>query len=208
MEREHYDYLIKFIIIGNSSTGKSCLMHYFIENKSKKSTTHTIGVEFGSKVLQIGAKSIKLQIWDTAGQERFKTITSSYYKGAHGVVIAYDITNKQSLKDVDNWLAEVEKHAHPKINKLLIGNKCDLENERQVPYEEGKKKADELGIKFIETSAKDTVNVDSVFFTLANEIKERMQIENPGGKDKASKGAADDRRQLVGGKKVQQGGCC
>jgi len=106
MERDHYDYLVKFIIIGNSSTGKSCLMHYFIENKCnfhshftlflqkivKKSTTHTIGVEFGSKLLQIGSKTIKLQIWDTAGQERFRSVAKTYYKGALGAIVLYDIT--------------------------------------------------------------------------------------------------------------------
>jgi len=140
----------------------------------------TIGVDFKIRTFDLNSKTVKLQIWDTAGQERFKTITSSYYKGAHGIIMTYDITDKQSFRDIDNWLAEVEKHASENVNKLLVGNKCDLEANRQVTYEEGKAYADQLGIKFIETSAKNSVNVDNAFFTMANEIKSRVQkVETP-----------------------------
>jgi Ras-related protein Rab-1A len=102
---------------------------------------------------------VKLQIWDTAGQERFKTITASYYKGAHGIILVYDITDRQSFKDIENWLAEVDKYGNENVVKLLVGNKSDLEASRQVKTEEGKTLADSLGIKFLETSAKDAVNV-------------------------------------------------
>ncbi len=111
---------------------------------------------------------MKLQIWDTAGQERFKTITASYYKGAHGIILVYDITDKQSFKDIENWLAEVDKYGNENVVKMLVGNKSDLEANRQVKTEEGKSLADSLGIKFLETSAKDAVNVEKAFTTLSN----------------------------------------
>ena len=165
----------------------------------------TIGVDFKIRTFDLNGKTVKLQIWDTAGQERFKTITSSYYKGAHGIILTYDITDKQSFRDIDNWLTEVEKHASENVNKLLVGNKCDLEQNRQVSYEEGKAYADQLGIKFIETSAKNSVNVENAFFTMANEIKARIQPDNSSSKKE------DTRKKLTTGedvKKKDKAGCC
>jgi Ras-related protein Rab-1A len=109
----------------------------------------TIGVDFKIRTLEQGDKTIKLQIWDTAGQERFKTITSSYYKGAHGIILVYDITDKGSFKDIENWLSEVGKYANENVVKILVGNKVDLEDQRQVKYEEGKFLADSLNMKFL-----------------------------------------------------------
>jgi len=177
---QDYDYLFKLLLIGNSAVGKSSLLLRFSDNIFNESFLPTIGVDFKIRTFDLNSKTVTLQIWDTAGQERFKTITSSYYKGAHGIIMTYDITDKQSFRDIDNWLAEVEKHASENVNKLLVGNKCDLEANRQVTYEEGKAYADQLGIKFIETSAKNSVNVDNAFFTMANEIKSRVQkVETP-----------------------------
>jgi len=203
---QDYDYLFKLLLIGNSAVGKSSLLLRFSDNIFNDSFLPTIGVDFKIRTFDLNSKTVKLQIWDTAGQERFKTITSSYYKGAHGIIMTYDITDKQSFRDIDNWLAEVEKHASENVNKLLVGNKCDLEANRQVTYEEGKAYADQLGIKFIETSAKNSVNVDNAFFTMANEIKSRVQkVETPqtGGEQKEAK-------RLGGGTAVKnkQGGCC
>ena len=205
---QDYDYLFKLLLVGNSAVGKSSLLLRFSDNVYNDTFLPTIGVDFKIRTFDLDSKTVKLQIWDTAGQERFKTITSSYYKGAHGIILTYDITDKQSFRDIENWLAEVEKHASEKVNKLLVGNKSDLESQRQVPYDEAKAYADQLGIKFIETSAKNSVNVDDAFFTMANEIKARVQIDNPTS-DKGVK-SKDDRKQLGGGKKVQSGGggCC
>mmetsp|Transcript_62907 Transcript_62907/g.73195 ORF Transcript_62907/g.73195 Transcript_62907/m.73195 type:complete len:210 (+) Transcript_62907:39-668(+) len=205
---QDYDYLFKLLLIGNSAVGKSSLLLRFSDNVYNDTFLPTIGVDFKIRTFDLNNKTVKLQIWDTAGQERFKTITSSYYKGAHGIILTYDITDKQSFRDIENWLSEVEKHANEKVNKLLVGNKCDLESQRQVSYEEGKKFADQLGIKFIETSAKNSVNVDAAFFAMANEIKERVQVENPSG-DKGGKPATGERKQLGGGKKIEKNaGCC
>ena len=170
-----YDYLFKLLLIGNSAVGKSSLLLRFSDNIFNESFLPTIGVDFKIRTFDLSAKTVKLQIWDTAGQERFKTITSSYYKGAHGIILTYDITDKQSFKDIENWLTEVEKFANENVIKLLVGNKCDLESQRQVTFDEGKEYADSLGIQFLETSAKNNANVEKAFFTLANEIKGRVQ---------------------------------
>lgn len=172
--QQDYDYLFKLLLIGNSSVGKSSLLLRFSDNVFNESFLPTIGVDFKIRTFDLNGKAVKLQIWDTAGQERFKTITSSYYKGAHGIILTYDMTDKQSFKDIENWLAEVDKYANENVVKLLVGNKNDLESNRQVTFNEGKELADSLGIKFLETSAKNSNNVDKTFFTLGNEIKMKI----------------------------------
>eukprot|EP01016_Furgasonia_blochmanni_P032831 TRINITY_DN338_c0_g1_i1.p1 TRINITY_DN338_c0_g1~~TRINITY_DN338_c0_g1_i1.p1 ORF type:complete len:218 (+),score=66.71 TRINITY_DN338_c0_g1_i1:201-854(+) len=210
--QQDYDYLFKLLLVGNSSVGKSSLLLRFSDNVFNESFLPTIGVDFKIRTFDLNGKTVKLQIWDTAGQERFKTITASYYKGAHGIIIVYDVTDRQTFKDVENWLGEVEKNASENVVKLLVGNKCDLEN-RAVTFEEGKELADSLGIKFIETSAKNSVNVEKAFFTLANEIKARVQKVDD-DKDAGNKGTAADSKQgsktlVSGGQKVtNSGGCC
>ncbi|EAS01075.2 small guanosine triphosphatase family (GTPase)-like Ras family protein (macronuclear) [Tetrahymena thermophila SB210] len=173
--QQDYDYLFKLLLIGNSAVGKSSLLLRFSDNIFNDCFLPTIGVDFKIRTFDIQGKAVKLQIWDTAGQERFKTITSSYYKGAHGIILVYDITDKQTFKDIDNWLAEADKNANENVIKLLVGNKADLESKRQVTFEEGKELADSLGIKFIETSALNSNNVETAFITLATEIKSRVQ---------------------------------
>ncbi len=118
------------MLIGNSAVGKSSLLLRFSDNIFSESFLPTIGVDFKIRTFDLSGKAVKLQIWDTAGQERFKTITSSYYKGAHGIILVYDITDKQTFKDVENWLQEVDKYANENVIKLLVGNKCDLESNR------------------------------------------------------------------------------
>ncbi|ETO13661.1 Rab1/RabD-family small GTPase, partial [Reticulomyxa filosa] len=117
--------------------------------------------------------TIKLQIWDTAGQERFRTITSSYYRGAHGIIIVYDITDKESFDNVRQWLFEIDRYASESVCKLLVGNKADLKNKRAVEYETAKAFADELNIPFLETSAKNATNVEQAFLTMAAQIKNK-----------------------------------
>lgn len=168
----------------------------------------TIGVDFKIRTFESGGSTVKLQIWDTAGQERFKTITASYYKGAHGIILVYDITDRQSFKDIENWLAEVDKYGNENVVKLLVGNKSDLEANRQVKTEEGKTLADSLGIKFLETSAKDAVNVEKAFTTLSTEIKSKVQSRPgaTGGKDKRAAGPTTTLRKPEESNK--KSGCC
>jgi len=116
-----------------------------------------------------------LQIWDTAGQERFRTITSSYYRGAHGIIVVYDVTNQESFNNVKQWLQEIDRYASENVNKLLVGNKSDLTSQKVVDYNTAKEFADGLGIPLLETSAKNATNVEQAFYTMATEIKTRLQ---------------------------------
>lgn len=127
------------------------------------------------RTIELDGKTIKLQIWDTAGQERFRTITSSYYRGAHGIIVVYDVTDNESFNNVKQWLHEIDRYACENVNKLLVGNKCDLEGKRVVSTEQGKEFADGLGIEFLETSAKTSTNVEQAFLTMASQIKARMK---------------------------------
>ena len=167
---QEYDYLFKLLLIGNSSVGKSSLLFRFVENVWDDSFVPTIGVDFKLKTLEVNGKKVKLQIWDTAGQERFKNITSSYYRGGNGVLVVYDITDRESFENLTSWLIEIEKNANKNVYKLLIGNKCDLEDKRKVTYQEGKDFATSNGMQFIETSAKADTKVKEAFELLTQEI--------------------------------------
>lgn len=196
-----YDYLFKLLIIGDSGVGKSCLLLRFAEGAFNDSYISTIGVDFKIRNLKVDDKSVKLQIWDTAGQERFRTITSSYYRGAHGIIIVYDITDKSSFENVKMWLSEIEKYASNEVTKLLVGNKSDLTDKRAVDVEEGRAYANQLGIPFLETSAKEATNVEKAFTLMAGEIKKRqgdkLEMDRPAG-----------RSVKVTSKKVEKKGCC
>ena len=165
-----YDYLLKILIIGNSGVGKSCLLVRFADDIYQENYIATIGVDFKIKTLDVDEKNVKLQIWDTAGQDRFRNITASYYRGAAGIAIVYDITDPDSFNNINSWLIEVEKNASKSVYKILIGNKCDLEEKRKVTVEQGKEFADTNGMKFFETSAKNAHNVEDSFVTMTKEI--------------------------------------
>ena len=167
---QDYDYLFKVLLIGNSSVGKSSLLLRFVDNQWSDLFVPTIGVDFKIRTMEIDNKNVKLQIWDTAGQERFKNITASYYRGAHGIFVVYDISDTESFKNINNWLIEIEKNANKNVYKILVGNKCDLEDKRTVSYQEGKELAETYGMQFIETSAKSNTNVDEAFHLLGKEV--------------------------------------
>eukprot|EP00744_Colponema_vietnamica_P014992 GILI01020999.1.p1 GENE.GILI01020999.1~~GILI01020999.1.p1 ORF type:complete len:212 (+),score=17.23 GILI01020999.1:115-750(+) len=170
-----YDYLFKFIIIGDTGTGKSCLLHQFIENKFKKGSSHTIGVEFGSKIIKIGDKTIKLQIWDTAGQERFRSVTRSYYRGAAGALIVYDMTSKDTYNHLVHWLADARTLARPDISIIAVGNKCDLKDSREVTFLQASRFCQENDILFLETSALTGEGVEEVFLKVARTILSKIE---------------------------------
>ena len=148
---DEYDYLFKLIIVGDSNVGKTNIMSKYIRDQFNFNSKSTIGVEFGTKILTIDNKKIKAQIWDTAGQERYKSITSAYYKGAKGALIVYDITNKFTFESVDKWVQDLNSYGEKNLTLLLVGNKSDLENKRQINKEEGEEKAKSFGLGFIET---------------------------------------------------------
>lgn len=197
-----YDYLFKLLLIGDSGVGKSCLLLRFADDTYTESYISTIGVDFKIRTIELDGKTIKLQIWDTAGQERFRTITSSYYRGAHGIIVVYDVTDQESFNNVRQWLQEIDRYASENVNKLLVGNKCDLTTKKVVDYTTAKEYADQLSIPFLETSAKNATNVEQAFMTMAAEIKSRMGPPT----------AADSRPsvQINSSTPVQsqKGGCC
>lgn len=172
---ESYDYLFKFLVIGSAGTGKSCLLHQFIEGRFKEDSSHTIGVEFGSKIIPVGGKTVKLQIWDTAGQERFRSVTRSYYRGAAGALLVYDITSRESFNALSNWLTDARTLASPAIVILLVGNKKDLEEEREVTFLEASRFAQEHDLVFCETSAKTGENVEEAFLKCSKTILAKIE---------------------------------
>jgi Ras-related protein Rab-8A len=177
-QRQDYDFLIKLLLIGDSGVGKSCLLLRFSEDSFTPSFITTIGIDFKIKKIFLDNKWVKLQIWDTAGQERFRTITSAYYRGAMGILLVYDVTDEASFNNIRNWMRNIEQHASDNVNKILIGNKRDMADEsRAVPYSKGQALADEYGIRFFETSAKDNVNVEEVFTSIAKDVMQRLQRE-------------------------------
>lgn len=168
--KRDYDYLFKLVLIGDSGVGKSCLLLRFADDNFTDSYISTIGVDFRFRTITIDDKIVKLQIWDTAGQERFRTITSAYYRGADGIIMVYDVTSNESFDHVEEWLSEVDRYANENTSKLLVGNKADMVDDKQVTKETAQSFADKLNIPFLETSAKTATNVDNAFLTMAKEL--------------------------------------
>mmetsp|Transcript_3240 Transcript_3240/g.9312 ORF Transcript_3240/g.9312 Transcript_3240/m.9312 type:complete len:209 (+) Transcript_3240:61-687(+) len=205
-----YAYLFKYIIIGDTGVGKSCLLLQFTDKRFRADHDLTIGVEFGARLITIEDKQIKLQIWDTAGQESFRSITRSYYRGASGALLVYDISRRETFSHLSNWLQEARTNANPNMAIMLIGNKSDLPR-RDVSCEEGLAFAREHGLIFQETSAKTAHNVEQAFIQTAKTIYENIKnnvydlsSENSGVKVGLPSGG-------VGGlprHEQRSGGCC
>ena len=130
MNTRDYDYLFKVLLIGNSGVGKSSLLLRFADEYFNETQMPTIGVDFKIRTIEVDTKDVRLQIWDTAGQERFKTITSAYYKGSQGIIVTYDITDRNSFAQVIEWMNQIEKNCDSLVAKMLIGNKKDLDSQR------------------------------------------------------------------------------
>ncbi|WOL04178.1 ras-related protein RABA5c-like [Canna indica] len=163
-------YLFKIVIIGDSAVGKSNLLSRYARNEFNLHSKATIGVEFQTQSMEIDGKEVKAQIWDTAGQERFRAVTSAYYRGAVGALIVYDISRRTTFDSVPRWLQELNTHSDTTVAKMLVGNKCDLDNIRNISVEEGKSLAEVEGLFFIETSALDSTNVKKAFEIVIREI--------------------------------------
>eukprot|EP00549_Striatella_unipunctata_P012676 CAMPEP_0118690960 /NCGR_PEP_ID=MMETSP0800-20121206/10409_1 /TAXON_ID=210618 ORGANISM="Striatella unipunctata, Strain CCMP2910" /NCGR_SAMPLE_ID=MMETSP0800 /ASSEMBLY_ACC=CAM_ASM_000638 /LENGTH=212 /DNA_ID=CAMNT_0006588675 /DNA_START=15 /DNA_END=653 /DNA_ORIENTATION=- len=203
--KRDYDYLFKLVLIGDSGVGKSCLLLRFADDAFTESYISTIGVDFRFRTVKMDKKTVKLQIWDTAGQERFRTITSAYYRGADGIIMVYDVTSTDSFDHVNDWLKEVNRYASEGTVKLLVGNKSDRVADRVVTPEQAKEFADELGIAFLETSAKSAKNVEEAFLTMAGELIRQREARSGGSGDKASGGI--DLNASARGRKILKN-CC
>ncbi|CAL0328190.1 unnamed protein product [Lupinus luteus] len=164
------EYLFKIVLIGDSAVGKSNLLSRFARNEFDTNSKATIGVEFQTQVVEIEGKEVKSQIWDTAGQERFRAVTSAYYRGALGALVVYDISRKGTFDGIKRWLQELDTQNDSTLARMLVGNKCDLENIREVSIEEGKTLAEEEGMFFMETSALNSTNVQTAFEIVIREI--------------------------------------
>mmetsp|Transcript_45860 Transcript_45860/g.107617 ORF Transcript_45860/g.107617 Transcript_45860/m.107617 type:complete len:212 (+) Transcript_45860:204-839(+) len=199
----NYDYLVKLLLIGDSGVGKSCLLLRFSDDSFTTSFITTIGIDFKIRQIEQDGKRLKLQIWDTAGQERFRTITTAYYRGAMGILLVYDVTDEQSFQNIRNWMGQIAQYAASNVNKILVGNKCDMLDKKVIETARGQALADEYGIAFYETSAKNNINVDKAFTDIAKDVMVRL-MEQEGKEGAAKKSGTVDIKQGGTAKK----GCC
>ena len=203
---ENIDCTIKIVLIGNTSVGKTNLLSRYTKNEFKFGSKPTIGTDFRSKTVDMKGSKIKIQFWDTAGQEKYNSLTSAYYKDAHGIIIVYDITKEDSFINCEKWLTDVKTHANRKHNFLLIGNKIDLVDKREVKIEKGLKFAKDNEMKFMEVSALSNIDecVNEAFEVLIGDIVEGMSL-NRVEEDVEEKVSLD---RVVVGEVENRKGCC
>ena len=172
-----YEYIFKIILIGSSSVGKSSILQRYIQKVFNESYSCTIGVDFFMKSLDVGDKSIKLQLWDTAGTEKFRSITTGYYRGANAAFVVFDLTSKPTFDCLNEWIQNYYKYSNPDSEKnvVLVGNKCDLVNKREVSEEEIENFAKNNNLMYFETSAKDGKNIDECFYFIAEKLVKQFE---------------------------------
>jgi len=209
-----YDHLFKLLIIGDSGVGKSSLLARYVDDVFTESYISTIGVDFKIRSLYLTdeksgkEKHVKLQAWDTAGQERFRTITSSYYRGAHGILVVYDITDTDSFDHVEEWLSEIDRFAQSEVRRILIANKCDAEKRRVVSTEQGEELAAKYDIPFTETSAKESTNVEEAFLIMVKDIyRNHRHIQMPSYNNDRDTIRLGERTNVFDSES-DRGGCC
>ena len=189
--------------MGDAGVGKSSIILRYTKNEFNASMVSSIGVDFKTKDIIVDNKKVKLQLWDTAGHERFRTITTSYYRGAHGIATVFDLTDRQTFEHVEKWLEEINKYAKENVMRFLIGNKSDLVDKRQVSYEEVRILANKLNIYYVETSAKNNINITDFFRIATKNYLEKYDFEL----EKEKAGVNLDYKKLNVNKK-KSGGCC
>ncbi|XP_020794165.1 RAB3D, member RAS oncogene family, a [Boleophthalmus pectinirostris] len=177
---QNFDYMFKLLIIGNSSVGKTAFLFRYADDSFTPAFVSTVGIDFKVKTIYRKDKKVKLQIWDTAGQERYRTITTAYYRGAMGFLLMYDITSQDSFYAVQDWATQIKTYSWDNAQVALVGNKLDLEEDRQVPTEDAQRLATELGFLFFEASAKDNIHVKQVFDSLVDVICEKINVNMNG----------------------------
>ena len=173
----YFDVKYKIMVLGESKVDKTSLIKRYTKDQFGGVYLTTVGMDFQDKIIEREDKKVRLQIWDTAGQERFRNVTKSYFQSSQGLVLVYDITDRESFEKLNFWVDNIKNFAPENAKFILVGNKCDLANERKVSYEEGENYAKNLNIKFFEASARDGTNVNELFFYLANEIYQDNKLK-------------------------------
>eukprot|EP00897_Mesotaenium_endlicherianum_P005868 jgi/Mesen1/5309/ME000264S04336 len=207
------DYVFKIVLIGDSAVGKSQLLNRFARNEFSFDSKATIGVEFQTRTLVVDKKVIKAQIWDTAGQERYRAVTSSYYRGAVGALLVYDITKRQSFEHCERWLDELRSHSDANIFIMLVGNKADLKSQRQVSTQEAKDFSQKHKLAFIETSALESTNVEAAYTQVLAEIhrivsKRALDAESSSGGASVGPGVNILLPQITDSASSKKSSCC
>ncbi|XP_002166359.1 uncharacterized protein LOC100214114 [Hydra vulgaris] len=201
------DFVFKIIIIGDSGVGKSCLLRRFADQSYTDNYINTIGVDFKVRTFEIYGKTVKLNIWDSAGQERFRTIVNTYYRGAHGICLVYDITNMESFTNLNDWLKDVSELAEKNAKKLIIGTKLDLESQRCVKTDYVQAYSDQFDIPFIETSSKEGRNVDDAFRQMTKLLLSDIDQELVSNAENASIKLPPSKNVVSSGNKSEKN-CC
>jgi small GTP-binding protein len=197
-EKKQKELLYKILLLGDSSVGKTCFLMRYADNTFQEIHMSTIGLDYKLKNVQLDdGKIVKIQIWDTAGQDRFRSITKNYYKGAHGIILIYDVTSRKTFDSVKNWISQIKEEVSDKVNIILVGNKIDDVQNRKVTFDEGEKMASSFGLPFFETSAKSGVNIDTTFNELVKKTVETYSKSEGGKGDK-----------LINKKSGNKKGCC
>lgn len=208
----YYDYIYKVLLLGDSAVGKTCFLLRYSDDCFTENHISTIGLDYRLKMITTeNNKIIKMQIWDTAGQDRFRSITKNYYKGAHGIVLMFDVTNPSSFINIKNWLIQIKENTSEKVKIVIVGNKIDDESQRKITNEEAKKLCEEYKLELFETSAKNNVGIVETFTYITNEI---FKINN--GKDldsqdkniKKENNITFDRKSEKSSKKEKSKKCC
>ncbi|KAL3078981.1 hypothetical protein niasHS_014763 [Heterodera schachtii] len=185
---DDYAYLFKVVLVGNAGVGKTCLVKKFTQGIFPPGQNATIGVDFMVKNVKVDGEKVKLQIWDTAGQERFRSITQSYYRSAHAIVLVYDLSSQPTFDCISEWLLEIEQYANKRALRMLVGNKLDREEEREIPTDVAQSFASANAFHFfVETSAANDANVNILFQEVAEQLVSNEKKQNANGRRNANK---------------------
>ncbi|KAL9971066.1 hypothetical protein ACROYT_G023551 [Oculina patagonica] len=204
---KNYDYLVKIVSVGDLGVGKSSIEIRFVENRFSPHLFSTIGCDLRIRFLKLGEKIIKLQIFHTQGQERFNTLPTAYYRGARGILVVYDVTNEKSFHNISKWMRKIEEHAIEDVEKILVANKCDLEEERVITKERGEMLAQNHGIRYVETSALTGENIEQAFTLLTQDILNKVLL-TPVKEENMKDGKDKKKRVNLKGSSSPHKSCC